>query len=44
MASAAPPKQASPRHTVQEPADHDQKNAPAAMIAPTPIKAQGLAS
>src|ERR1700678_3790774 len=44
MASVAPPKQSSPRQTVQRPADIDHSIIPTAKITPMPMKAQGFAS
>jgi hypothetical protein len=44
MASAAPARHKSPRHTVQSPADNDHSIAPTAKITPRPMKAQGFAS
>ena len=44
IASAAPPKHASPRQMVQTPAESDHNIIPMAKIAPTAIKTQGFAS
>ena len=44
MASPAPTKQNSPRHTSHEPANIDHNVMPTASRAPRPIKAQGLDS
>ncbi len=44
MASAAPPRHSSPRHTVHSPADSDQSIMPTPKIAPTTMNAQGLTS
>ena len=44
IASAAPAKHASPRQTVQSPADSDHSIIPMANITPMPMKAQGFAS